>query len=74
MALDEPKDTDEVFDFEGDIKFVMEKELLEAAKPVKVDITYTGFSVDSNLQLGGGGCGSSCSTDGGCGTAGSCCS
>ncbi|BBD07438.1 HesB/YadR/YfhF-family protein [Desulfovibrio ferrophilus] len=77
MALDEPKDTDEVFEFDGDIKFVMEKELLEAAKPVKVDITYTGFSVDSNLQLGGGGCGSgSCGTDssGGCGSAGSCCS
>jgi len=77
LALDEPKDTDKVFEFEGNIKFVMEKELLESAKPVKVDITYTGFSVESNLQLGGGGgCGSgSCSTDssGGCGTPGSCC-
>jgi len=74
LALDEPKDTDEVFDFDGGIKFVMEKDLLEAAKPVKVDITYTGFSVDSNLQLGGGSCGSSCGTGGSCGTQGSCCS
>lgn len=67
MALDEPKATDEVYEFEGDIKFVIDKELLANAKPVKVDVTYTGFSVDSNLQLGGGGCGSA----GGC-ASGSC--
>lgn len=74
MALDEPKDSDEVFDLEGGIKFLMDKELLESAKPVTVDISYMGFTVDSSLQLGGGGCSSgSCST-GGCSSEGSCCS
>jgi hypothetical protein len=40
---------------------------MEHAAPVKVDLTYTGFTVSSNLQLGGagggsGGCGGSCSS------------
>jgi hypothetical protein len=46
-------------------KFLIEKNLMEHAAPVKVDLTYTGFSVSSNLQLGGGGgggCGGSCSS------------
>jgi hypothetical protein len=42
--------------------FVIEKDLLEKASPLKVDMTYMGFSVTSSLELGGGGgCGSSCS-------------
>lgn len=73
MALDEPKDSDEVFDFDGGIKFVMDKALLDSAKPVTVDISYMGFTVDSSLPTGGG-CGSSCSTSGSCGSEGSCCS
>ncbi len=48
-----------MFDFDGGITFVIDKSLLESAAPVKVDVTYTGFTVDSSLQLGGGGCGSS---------------
>lgn len=75
MALDEPKDSDEVFDFDGDIKFVMDKQLLDSAKPVTVDISYMGFTVDSSLPTGGS-CGSGCgsSGSGGCGSEGSCCS
>jgi len=42
--------------------FVIEKDLLEKATPLKVDMTYMGFSVTSNMELGGGSsCGSSCS-------------
>lgn len=67
LALDEKRDDDTVYDFEGGITFVMNQALLEEAKPVKIDVTYTGFTIDSNLQLGGGGCG--CSS--GCGSGGS---
>jgi hypothetical protein len=65
LALDEPKETDAVFDFDGGISFVIDKQLLESAAPVKVDVTYTGFTVDSSLQLGGGCSSGSCSS-GGC--------
>jgi mevalonate kinase len=40
--------------------FVVEKALYEQAAPISINMTPMGFSVDSNLELGGG-CGSSCS-------------
>jgi hypothetical protein len=46
--------------------FVMDKQLHEQAQPVTLDFTYAGFDLKSNLQLGGGGCGSTCGA-GGCG-------
>ena len=36
MALDEPKDNDDVFDI-GEFKYIVEKELMEQAKPIKID-------------------------------------
>ena len=64
MALDEPKTDDEVLENNG-VTFLMEKELFEKAKPVNVDFVESamgsGFSISSNLQLGGGNCGGSCS-------------
>ena len=64
MALDEPKDTDEVFEVEG-FKYLADKDFLEKAKPITVDFAYTGFKITSNLTLGGG--------EGGCGgCSGSC--
>lgn len=74
MALDEPKESDEVFDFEGGLKFVIDKQLLSSAAPVKVDLSYTGFVVDSNLPISGGSCSSGGCSSSGCGTSGSCCS
>jgi iron-sulfur cluster assembly protein len=66
LALDEPKDTDDVFDTEG-YSFVVDKDLLTQAKPLKVDFAGCGFSIDSSLELGGGGCGGGCScSSGGC--------
>lgn len=65
MALDESKDTDDNFEVKG-LKFVVDKEFMEKAEKIKIDFTGMGFSLDSNIDLGGGGCGS-CGSGGGCG-------
>ena len=61
LALDEPRDNDDVFDLNG-YTFVVDKELAAMASPIDIDMTDYGFTVKSSLQLGGGSCGS-----GGCG-------
>ena len=66
MALDETKENDEVFELEG-YKYVMDKDLLSKAAPVKIDFTPTGFKIDTGMDLGASACGS-------CSTSGSCCS
>lgn len=62
MALDEPKEDDEVVKNNG-ITYMINKALLEKVKPVSVDFVETamgsGFSINSGLSKGG--CGSSCS-------------
>jgi len=65
MALDELKETDDVYEVEG-IKYVVDKEFLKQATPIKVDFKEVGFSISSNIDLG-----ASCSS---CSTTGSCCS
>ena len=67
MALDEPRDTDEVYKVDG-FTYLVEKELLEKAKPIKVDFAITGFKLDCGIDFGSSpsACGS-CSTAGGCG-------
>jgi Fe-S cluster assembly iron-binding protein IscA len=64
MALDEPLASDEVIEDNG-ITFLVDKTLLEEAKPINVDFIVTpggsGFKVTSPMTAGGGGCGSSCS-------------
>ncbi len=61
MALDEPQENDEHFEKDG-IKFVIDKELLEDVKPVKVDYLDTekgsGFYISSGMACGAGCCGS----------------
>lgn len=56
MALDEPEKDDEQLEKDG-IRFVINKQLLEDAKPVKVDYLETdngsGFYISSGLS----GCG-----------------
>ena len=64
MALDEQKETDDVYDLDG-YKYVVDKEFLKKASPIKVDFKDVGFSVTSNIQLSSG-C-SSCDTSGTCG-------
>jgi iron-sulfur cluster assembly protein len=60
MALDEPRETDQVFNVNG-FKFIVDKDFYEKAKPVKVDFMGYGFRISSNLQLGASGCGGGCS-------------
>ncbi len=59
MVLDEPTDTDEVFDING-FQFIANKEFLENAKPIKIDYSGLGFQISSSLEFGNG-C-SSCGT------------
>ena len=65
MALDEPRDTDDTYDVKGH-KFVVDKEFMGQAEKIKIDFTGMGFALDSNIELGGGGCGS-CGSGGSCG-------
>jgi iron-sulfur cluster assembly protein len=65
MALDEPVNTDEVFEEKG-TKFVIDKDVYNQAKPINVDFVDTphgsGFKIDSSLvPAAGGACGSCCS-------------
>ncbi len=65
MVLDEPRETDTVFDVKG-FAFIADNDFLEKAKPIVIDHKGMGFSISSNIDLGGGGacaCGSSCETD-----------
>ena len=61
MALDEPKNDDEVIDEKG-TKFVIEKDLFSQANPINIDFITTpqgaGFKLTSSLAAAGGGCGS----------------
>ena len=61
MALDESRDGDEIFKEDG-ITFLINKELYELVKPIKVDFIVTprgsGFKVSSSVDAGG--CGKTC--------------
>ena len=66
MALDEPLASDEVIENNG-ITFLVDKVLLEEAKPIEVDFITTpngsGFKLTSPITAeAGGGCGGSCSS------------
>lgn len=62
MALDEPKEDDQVFTEKG-VTFLVEKKLFDEAKPITVDYITTdrgeGFKITSALT-GGANCGSTC--------------
>jgi Fe-S cluster assembly iron-binding protein IscA len=63
MALDEPKTTDDVFDIDG-FQYIVDKDFMEKAKPIKVDFSEMGFKLDCSIDFGAG-----CSS---CGTTGTC--
>jgi iron-sulfur cluster assembly protein len=65
MALDEPRDNDDEFDIDG-FKYLIDKEFMEKAQPIKVDFMQVGFKITAGIDFGAA-CGS-------CGTKGSCCS
>lgn len=56
MALDEPEQNDEQFEKDG-IRFVVDKELLETAKPIKVDFLETDNGSGFYITSGMSGCG-----------------
>ena len=55
LALDEPNDNDEVYDISG-FKYVVDKELLEQAKTIKIDFQGRGFAITSDMVVESGGC------------------
>ncbi len=59
LSLDEPNDNDWTYDISG-FKYVVDKELMEQAKPIKIDFMGRGFTITSSLvfEEGCGGCGS----------------
>jgi iron-sulfur cluster assembly protein len=63
MALDEPNDLDQQFDVDG-FKYLVNKEFLGRAQPIKVDFHMYGFKLDCAMEFNAGGAGG-CS---GCGT------
>ena len=65
MALDEPKATDDVFDIDG-FQYIVDKDFMEKAKPIKVDFSEMGFKLDCAIDFGSA---SGCS---GCGTTNTC--
>ena len=66
MALDEPKETDNVYDVNG-FQFIMDKDFDEKAKPVTVDFLGYGFKISSSIEFGQGSACSSCGSGSGCG-------
>ncbi|MBW1722752.1 MAG: hypothetical protein JRH13_14455 [Deltaproteobacteria bacterium] len=65
MALDEPRENDEIVDNNG-ITYLIEKNLFEQVKPITVDFVESamgsGFSIQSSLNIGGGGGCGGCSS------------
>jgi len=63
MALDEPKETDEIIKDNG-VTYLIDKKLLEEVKPINIDFIDSdrgsGFSITSNLKISAS-CGMSCS-------------
>ena len=66
MALDEESPGDKVFKVAG-VDYLVNRDLLKEAQPIRVDYGEMGFSLTSALKQEGGGCS-------GCGSTGSCCS
>jgi hypothetical protein len=64
MALDEPRDSDQVFKIDN-FQYIVDKEFLEKAKPIKVDFLHIGFQITSSIKLGSG-CGDGCKSGCGC--------
>ena len=63
MALDEPKENDEVYDVDG-FKYLVDKDFLEKSQPIKVDFSHYGFNITSSLVLGGASACSACGSSG----------
>ncbi len=65
MALDEPKENDDTIEID-DFTFIIEKEFMERAKPIKVDFSPMGFKLDCGIDFGASACSSCGSAETGC--------
>ena len=65
MALDEPKDADNVYTVDN-FQYIVDKDFMEKVKPIKIDFTTFGFKVSSEVDISAG-----CTS---CNTPGTCCS
>ena len=67
LALDESKENDTTYDHDG-FTLVVDEGLMKTCGDIKIDFIddgpRSGFSIQSTMPVGGGGCGSSCSTNG----------
>ena len=50
MALDEPRDTDIVFDIDG-FKYIVDKEFMKEAESIKVDFSGFAFQFDCAIEF-----------------------
>jgi iron-sulfur cluster assembly protein len=59
MALDEPREDDQVFDESG-ITYIVNKQLFEQVKPIQIDFVKTdrgsGYRISANLAMVQGSC------------------
>ncbi len=67
MALDEPKSTDDRFKIDG-FEYIIDKDLLERAKPIKVDFQGMGFKLDCSIDFGAASGCAGCGSADGCGS------
>lgn len=65
MALDEPRETDNVYEI-GGFKYIVDKVFMQNVRPIKVDFQEIGFKVTANIELGSGQCGG-CASANACG-------
>jgi iron-sulfur cluster assembly protein len=67
MALDSPKDSDDVYEVNG-FTLLVDKELHQTTRDISVDYVssgaHSGFTLTSEVAVGGG-CGGGCSSCGG---------
>jgi len=53
MALDKSTETDETYHING-YEYIVDKEFLEKAKPIKIDFQGQGFKLESSIKTEGG--------------------
>ena len=66
MAQDEPKNTDDIFQVDG-FEYIIDKELLGRAQPIKVDFQGMGFKLDCGIDFGAASGCAGCGSSDGCG-------
>jgi len=53
MALDKSTELDEIYKING-YEYIVDKEFLDKAKPIKIDFQGEGFKLESSIKTEGG--------------------